>query len=317
MKFFFRLISWLLVIGAVVYFFWFTANTLQDQDFSGLLSFPTILSIAVAACLYSFIIPVSAWAWARLLKHQGETWRTQVLASVMGVTQAAKYIPGNVAQHFGRAALAMKYGMKLKTFTISVVQESLLVLGASVFVGVSLLQTSPGGFSRLPDAYQNILFLSCMLLAAVLIVLSMGVFKLPEAFRKYGKVTRLFEFWGRPIGPETTLLVFSAYCVNHLLIGLGIWCVALSLDIRIEGGYALFTGSFALAWALGFLAPGAPAGLGVREGVLVLLLAGSVDVQRILSLILAVRTVTFVGDGLCWLGGLVGLRKTRRDIDKG
>ena len=316
MKLIFRFISWLVVIGVVAYFFWFTVNTFQHQDFSGLSSFSSVLAIVVAACLYVFIIPVSAWAWTMLLKRQGEVWRTQLLASVMGVTQVAKYIPGNVAQHFGRAALAMKYGMKLKTFAISVVQESLLVVGASVFVGVSLLQLSPGGFNHLPDSYQTILFFACMFLAAVLIMLSMGLFKLPVVLSNYGKLMRLFEFWGEPIGPRTTLLVFSAYCVVYLHLGLGMWCVAWSLGIRIEGGYALFTASFALAWVLGFLAPGAPAGLGVREGALAFLLAGSVDDQRVLTLILAMRIVTVMGDGLCWLVGLIGLHRASRRVNE-
>ena len=316
MKFFFRLLSWVVVVGVVVYFFWFTANTLQDQDFSGLLSFSTILSIVVAACLYSFIIPVTAWAWTLLLKSQGEIWRTWLLASVIGATQVAKYIPGNIAQHFGRAALAMKYGMKLKAFTISVVQESLLVLGAGVFIGVSLLQLSPDGFNHLPDTYQAILFLACMICALVLIVFSMGLFKLPTVLGRYGQLVRLFQFFGGPIGPRTTLLVFSAYCIVYFLLGLGMWCVALSLDIRVEGGYALFTASFALAWLLGFVTPGVPAGVGVREGVFAFLLAGSVDNQHILSLILAMRVVTVVGDGLCWFIGLVCLHMTNQRFDR-
>lgn len=314
MKFIFRFISWLVVIGVVAYFFWFTANTLQYQDFSGLSSFSSVLAIVVAACLYVFIIPVSAWAWTMLLKRQGEVWRIQLLASVMGVTQVAKYIPGNVAQHFGRAALAMKYGMKLKTFTISVVQESLLVLGASAFVGVSLLQFSPDGFNRLPEAYQTLLLIACMMFAVVLIVCSMGLPKLPALLSNYGKLIRLFQFWGEPIGPRTTLLVFSAYCLNHLVIGLGMWCVAWSLGISMSGGYALFTASFALAWVLGFLVPGAPAGLGVREGVMAIILVGSADDQHVLTLILAMRIVTVIGDGLCWLIGFLGLYMTKKNV---
>lgn len=315
MKLFFRLISWLVVIGVTAYFFWFAFNTLDGQDFSGLSSLPVVLSIVMAAFLYSSIIPVSAWAWTLLLKSHGEAWSFRFLAAVMGVTQAAKYIPGNFAQHVGRAALAIRHGMKLQAFTVSVVQESILAVGASVLVGVGLLQVSPGGFNRLPDTYQNMLFLACMLLAAALIVLSMGLFKLPDALRRYEKVMRLFEFWGGPLGPRTTMLVFSAYCINYLVIGLGMWCVAYCLGVRFEGGYALLTASFSLAWLLGFLAPGAPAGLGVREGVFVLLLAGIVEDERVLSLILAMRIVTVLGDGLCWAAGFVGLHVTNRRID--
>src|SRR3546814_10111891 len=69
-------------------------------------------------------------------------------------------------------------------------------------------------------------------------------------------------------GPGATLIAVTIYAGNYLLIGLGIWLLAIALGMAHEIDYAMATSAFALSWILGFLAPGAPAGLGAREGLM-------------------------------------------------
>jgi uncharacterized membrane protein YbhN (UPF0104 family) len=54
--------------------------------------------------------------------------------------------------------------------------------------------------------------------------------------------------------------------------------------------------AFALSWLAGFVAPGAPAGLGVREGVLVALLGPLLESALVLQIVVAFRLATLVGD---------------------
>ena len=61
-------------------------------------------------------------------------------------------------------------------------------------------------------------------------------------------------------------------------------------------------GAMALAWLAGFLTPGAPAGLGVRESVLLIILAPAAGEASILALAALFRIVTVLGDGLLALG---------------
>src|SRR3546814_11891689 len=81
-------------------------------------------------------------------------------------------------------------------------------------------------------------------------------------------------------GPGATLIAVTIYAGNYLLIGLGIWLLAIALGMAHEIDYAMATSAFALSWILGFLAPGAPAGLGAREGLMVLILQRS-DERRV------------------------------------
>ena len=56
-----------------------------------------------------------------------------------------------------------------------------------------------------------------------------------------------------------------------------------------------------MAWLAGLLTPGAPAGIGVRELVLVLLLKGIVPEAELLLAVLLSRLVTVGGDLLFYL----------------
>jgi len=57
-----------------------------------------------------------------------------------------------------------------------------------------------------------------------------------------------------------------------------------------------FGGAYVLAWLAGFVTPGAPAGLGIRELVLLFLLQGLVGGPDLLLVILLGRVITVSGD---------------------
>lgn len=304
-----RILGWPIAIAVSGYFVWFLFKAIGNQDFSALATVPTITAMCLATLLYTTIIPISAWAWALLLGRQGEKWAPRRLAAIMGATQAAKYIPGNVAQHIGRASLVLGRGMRTHAFAVTIVQEMLLAVTASIIVGSLLLWVSPEGFLLLPEQYRNVLLLVACGAAIFVIILAIGPENAFPVMTKSPKVVRIRESLGRPIGFKVTGSVLAAYCANYLLIGAGMWGVAYSLGI-VGGGYALLTAAFTLAWLLGFLTPGAPAGMGVREGVLALILGGVMSDMQLLSLIVAMRVVTLIGDGVCFIGGVYGLRKS-------
>jgi uncharacterized membrane protein YbhN (UPF0104 family) len=88
-------------------------------------------------------------------------------------------------------------------------------------------------------------------------------------------------------------------------LGIGLWLIMQALGHGHGPGLVFLTGAFALAWLMGFLAPGVPAGLGAREGVLLLLLDGRAADDILLAGIVAARLASVLGDLLCFLAGLV------------
>ena len=94
-----------------------------------------------------------------------------------------------------------------------------------------------------------------------------------------------------------------AYLVFFAASGLiGYVLFALIAGDNASGYLAATMGAMALAWLAGFLTPGAPAGLGVRESVLLIILAPAAGEASILALAALFRIVTVLGDGLLALG---------------
>lgn len=306
MKHLLRLFSYLLAALLAGYFGWFAMRSL-DASAVDALGEPAILgAVVMAAVLYALIIPVTAWAWACLLSRQGERWRIRPLAVLLGRVQLAKYIPGNVAQHAGRAILALRAGMGGRPLAVTVVQETVLAIAASLLIGTAALAVSASGLGQIP--MRSRAWLAVVGAAAALAVLALALLDTPperllaSRFRLARLVGRLGGFPG--VGVVAKAL--AAYSLNYLMIGLGLWLVAQAAGMSPALDLPLVTAAFALSWLLGFLAPGAPAGLGVREGIMLLLLAGATADSEAITFVLLARVVTLLGDAVCYLASWVG-----------
>jgi uncharacterized membrane protein YbhN (UPF0104 family) len=98
------------------------------------------------------------------------------------------------------------------------------------------------------------------------------------------------------------LLVAAAWSLaSWLLYGLHVWLIVGDLGGSGASLFALTIGAFAGAWATGFLFVVAPAGAGVREGVLVLALSTVIPVSAATLAALVSRLLVTVGD-LLWAG---------------
>ena len=300
-----RTAGWLVAAALVGYFLWFAGRALDADALGGLLSLPVCLALVAAALLYATIIPVTAWAWARLLARQGEVWTARSLALLLGRVQLAKYVPGNVAQHAGRAILALRAGMGGRPLAVTVVQETVLATAASVLVGVLALAATAPGIAQLPEGSRSWLLAAGALLGCAVLVLASFDLPVGRLAASRSRIARLLARGGGLPGHRVVLPALGAYVLNYLVIGLGLWLVARAAGLPAALDLWVATAAFALSWLLGFLAPGAPAGLGVREGIMALLLTGIVPDADALAFVLLARVVTLAGDAIIYAASLL------------
>lgn len=310
-----RIATTALALALVGYFIYFAAGSLDLQTVIKTLSSPRQLAaVVVAALLYSSIIPVTGWAWRGLLASQQENWSAGQLTRILGLTQLAKYIPGNVAQHATRAALSLGAAMGTRAFLASLAQETVLAVAASVIVGLAMLALSGPGLGQLSAVMFSSLLVAGGLLATVVLALASARLH-PEALRaKDGRLGRLLARLGGLPGPSATLSALLAYSLNYVLIGVGLWLVARAAGMPASVDLALVTSAFALSWVLGFLAPGAPAGLGAREGIMLLLLHGSAPDESLVIFVLLARVVTMLGDAMVFAAAACSQYWTQRKM---
>lgn len=301
-----RALNILFAMVAVVGFSIYALRMADSVDLSRLSSPRAMLGIGAAAFASALIIPVSAFAWMHMLRSCSVQQRWGELATIMGLTQLGKYLPGNVAQHVGRLAMSLKAGIHAVPFTTTVVSESLLAILAAMLFGS--VACAVGGISVLDapmiDGIPAAATLPLLLLAASIALLLVVVS--PRLINRIVR-SRLGAQTAIVPAPRSLLLAFLCYVGNYLIFAAGIWVMAHLLFDQVPSTW-LLTGSFALSWIFGFLLPGAPAGLGVREAAMLGILQAAGGGPELLILVIGLRVATTLGDLLCFLAALATSR---------
>lgn len=294
-------VGMLLALIATGWFVWFSIKAIPSIDRRLWSDASTWVGVSLAGLAYAVIIPISAWAWSKLLRDAGESRSPVRLAILMGRTQLAKYLPGNIAQHGARFLLATQAGIRIPAYALTVIQETVLAVTASVVVGIAMLAADGRvsvALGGTPFDFGGHALLWGMVVASVVSALLL--------FR-FCPTRQFLARWMPSV--QTTCLAFLAYVVNYLLVGLGLYLLVLCLGFAGSISYAAATSAFALSWVAGFLAPGAPAGVGVREAAMVVLLSGTSAPEDVFAFVALARVSTMLGDALCffasWCSGLV------------
>lgn len=304
-----------LVLGlvATVAFVIYAARILRGQDLSRYLSITATVGIAAAAIGYSLIIPLSALAWRRLLRDMDVSKSWSELCIIMSVTQLAKYIPGNVGQHVGRAAMSVSRGIPLGPYGISVLAEMVLAAIAASIAGLLGCGLSGMSVKLLKTHGATTLTFAAILASIFVLVLVIARRMLPALLQRHGSGQQTGDQQMVLPGNGALAYALSIYILNYVVFGTGITAMVILLLPDLPAQWFLLTGCFALAWVVGFFAPGAPAGLGVREGLMLGLLQFSYSRPDALLIVIALRIATTLGDVLCFaVGATVNFLPNRR-----
>lgn len=269
---------------------------------------PALAASAAALVLYVLALVAGALAWHLLLRGVGAAGADTALRRVLGihlVSQAAKYLPGNVGQYVGRAALARREGLDLGHVLFTLVAETACAVAAAAVYAVAMLD--PGSRDLFVDRLGPGR-LAAVVLIAVLAALAAGRLAGHPTVRRVARLPPSATPPATP-GPAVWLSCLGLTWLSFTLLGV---CALLLLHGFFDPPAAslpALAGLFAAAWVAGFVTPGAPAGLGVREAVLVAGLNPLYGPDVALALPLLFRLVSVAGDGVAFLLGTRSLLK--------
>ncbi|WP_245451921.1 hypothetical protein [Mesorhizobium waimense] len=236
------------------------------------------VAIAVLAGLYGASNLLLALGWRRLLAHLGVPVSYSWAVRAYAISQLAKYVPGNIFQFAGRQAIGLSAGIGNAPLAKSTALElALLVVGGALFLTLLLPLIAAG----IPDWVGWISFGAAVAVALWLATILGANFGVAAVF-------------------YIAFLMFSG------LVFAGAYDLAGG-----SGDFALYpaiAGAYVLAWLVGLVTPGAPAGIGVREAVLLFLLGGLSPGPIILLAVVIGRTITVLGDLLFFAGGQIAGR---------
>jgi hypothetical protein len=219
-----------------------------------------LLVCAGAVTLGKVLLSMSAWHAA-----QAQGWHigSRTAFAVIAFSQLGKYIPGGIWHFVGRGALYAAHGQRTELIVKSLLVENVWQWASALLVGTVFLTF----------AYQeNSLFLPLEYagpgIAVLLTVAWISLFRWSR--RRFSQT--IDTSWPS----EWSILALQAGA--WMCFGISVW--VLFPDSLDSSGLVLAVGSFALATLAGFLVPLAPAGLGVREVVLVALLSLQLDLDQ-------------------------------------
>lgn len=272
--------------------------------------FLDILGLSLLVVLYSYI---NAYIWKVYLDFfSGVHNPTYEVIIIYLKSNIAKYLPGNVIQYVGRNVLGKKLGIGQKNIVMATVAELVsLTCGNIIFALVMSLQNTKSVVGRLwaeHNLKKSISVITVLIIAIIIIcVFYLAKNDFGRKIKNYitrdniKKVVRLF--WN----------VFILYNIVFVVSALILWEIFYILNADI--GFANVASANALSWLAGYIVPGAPGGIGIREVVLVWLLEAECLSELVMLSAVLLRICVILGDFLSFLGAVFmdGLKR-RKEI---
>ncbi len=248
---------------------------------------------------YAVNVFISSYAWKSTLEFiNKEKIPFHEILTVYAKSNIGKYIPGNIMQFAGRNILAGKLGFKQLDITFcSIIEIVMLLFTDCVLSLVFAMKSFKGVLKALSykintNLIYGILIVIILAIAVViwLLVKKSGIIKNYKHFFTINFIKLLCKLF---CIYSLTLIIPGIFLVMILKLVLG---ASMSLPIIM----ITISGSM-ISWVVGFIVPGAPGGIGVRESVILLILAPTFTNNIVLLAAILLRIASTFGDVIAFL----------------
>ena len=247
-----------------------------------------LLATLAGALLYGLSGFLLSAAWRQILAIERPPGPAARYHAVYGRTQIAKYLPGNCFHFVGRQVLGRALAHSQAALALASLLEAVLL------VAVAMSLALPLALARL-GAWSLILLAG----AAAALALTFAAPRLLPA--RFGRGAGSSADRSVALPAARLLRAVPLYVAFFATAGGLLWLLAAAAAGSSPAGAPgplTCVGALALAWAAGFVVPGAAAGIGVREAVLMIALDGALAPEAGAAVALALRLVTTAGDGI-------------------
>jgi len=276
----------LLTLG-VTWFILTRVGVTAEEVRASLVALPNLqfgwLILSGALLLVGFLLAARSWGWM-VEELGGRDPGASASMRVVLLSNLGRYIPGKLWQIAGLALLGRKSGTSATLSTASG------LLGLCFGLGAAMIFALPAILRVSGDSGQG----STTLLVGFALLLILGAVSIPSLLRRGLEVIFRLARLPKEELPRGSASFGPRWLGWHLFI----WTIyggAFLLFIQavgFNGGHLFFASAFAAAYLLGYVALFAPAGIGVREVVLVALLRPEVGNSAVGIAVLARLWIT-------------------------
>ena len=219
-----------------------------------------------------------------LLGALGSPLPARTAAQILFVGQLGKYLPGSVWPVLAQMQLGTAHKVPRTRSASASVLAMLMSLVSGILVGLVVV----------PFAGRATPYWWVFLLAPVI-----GVCMHPRLLNRIlNRLLRLARLppLDQPLTGQDVAVALAWGVVGWVFFGLQIWLLGNRLGLSSGSDLLLAIGGFAFAWCAGFVVVFAPAGAGIREVVLIAVLAGTMKAGDALAIALVSRVLMTAGD---------------------
>lgn len=234
------------------------------------------------------------YGWTLVINCFGHAVPFGEIYRVYRKSELSRYVPGGVWQFASRVYLVRKYGVEPSACLAATLVDMVLAALAAMVPAVWVVATA------LPQLgeYQRAVLMAFPVLSFAVVhpkVLNLWAGFLSRLARQpYSPIrisaVRLFGIWAMYVGAWVGLAFAMAFFVRALLPS-------------TNSSLTFIAGSYALAWVSALLTMVAPAGMGIREGILGLLLSGVLAAGTGLAVAVAIRIWLVLMELVWWAAG--------------
>jgi len=200
---------------------------------------------------------------------------------IIGISQIGKYLPGNIGHIIGRSLMAIQSSFGLKEISYSLLFETILLIYSGLIISFGFIFIQDLEIINDNKIYFYVLFIS------------ITVFLITYYYKFSQKLKYNITF-------ITLIKIIIFNCLSFIILGLILYIFQ---HILLKGNISLFLliSTISIAFIAGFIMPGSPAGIGIREYVFIELLAANTSKTDALILILGLRIINIVGDIIMYI----------------
>lgn len=269
-------------------------------DFSTIKNIPQFIICLILGVIFKIItVYITGSNWGKWVWFfAGERGDQKEAIRVYAKANMGKYLPGNVMHYVERNLFADKMGVPQGMVAASSVIDTLslvaVALLVSFFISSEGLITAIGKVYELVGDYKYLYIIGLALVVIVCGVVAIYLLKKKLSFiiNRYSLKDFLKRLLGSLFMQSLALSILGAILVFIYL------CMDGSGWIEYSN---YFISAYIISWVLGFVVIGSPGGIGIREMVLILLLAPIIGEEMVLTIAVIHRLIMIIGDVLVYL----------------
>jgi len=284
-----RIVKSIIKGGIILTIFYFLGRSLyrnwRQVDFMHLhFNVPLLMASFFFLWTYSLL---SVYGWRLILKRLNISLSFLKGLRIFFYSELGKYLPGKIWAWAGRLYFCEKIGIpNSKTFVSMVLELALTVISGIFIFLISLLFSSRFRMDINPFLLIVVAILIITVIHPKILVRIINVF------------LRLLK--KQPIKIDldfSQILIMTAYyCIIWFCFGIAFYFLINSVTFITPSKIPIITGSFAISSTIGVMALFAPAGLGVREGILAVLLNNFFPISLAILISLLSRIWVSIGE---------------------